>query len=80
MVCLACGRVEEFHDSVIEQLQEQIAASRGHALQAHSLALYGLCGKPGCPGSHDKADAPKGKGLRPAASAANARATPVSGR
>ena len=54
LVCVACGRVEEFHDDDIERLQEQIAQMRGYTLQAHSLALYGLCGKPDCPGSAEQ--------------------------
>ncbi len=46
LVCLRCGRVEEFCDPQIEARQELIAEERGFRLQAHALALYGLC--PGC--------------------------------
>ncbi len=55
LVCLACGRVEEFYDSEIERLQEQIAEIRGYKLHDHSLALYGLCGQQDCPGVRDTA-------------------------
>ena len=48
LVCLTCGRVEEFVDPQIEQRQKAIAAERGFELQDHSLALYGICRKPGC--------------------------------
>ena len=43
LVCLRCGRVEEFCDTQIEARQQAIAAERGFRLQAHALALYGLC-------------------------------------
>lgn len=49
LVCLTCGRVEEFYDQQIEQRQRAIAAERGFELQDHSLALYGTCIKPNCP-------------------------------
>jgi Fur family ferric uptake transcriptional regulator len=48
LVCLSCGRVEEFMDPEIEQRQRSIAASRGFELQEHSLALYARCTKPDC--------------------------------
>jgi Fur family ferric uptake transcriptional regulator len=48
LVCLTCGRVEEFVDAEIEQRQNAIALERGFELQDHSLALYGVCRKPGC--------------------------------
>jgi Fur family ferric uptake transcriptional regulator len=48
LVCLTCGRVEEFVDPEIEQRQKAIALERGFELQEHSLALYGICRKPGC--------------------------------
>ncbi len=49
LVCLDCGRVEEFYDPQIEQRQRELTASRGFALQEHSLALYARCTKPDCP-------------------------------
>lgn len=48
LVCLRCGRVEEFFDEDIERRQREIAAARGFTLQDHSLALYGYCNKPDC--------------------------------
>lgn len=45
MVCVACGRVDEFHDAEIEERQRAVAAARGFALQEHRLALYGLCSR-----------------------------------
>jgi Fur family transcriptional regulator, ferric uptake regulator len=48
LVCLTCGRVEEFVDADIESRQHRIAAERGFRLQDHALALYGECTKPNC--------------------------------
>jgi Fur family ferric uptake transcriptional regulator len=49
LVCLDCGRVEEFFDAEIEQRQQSIARARGFALQEHALSLYGNCTKEACP-------------------------------
>ncbi|MCW5638792.1 MAG: ferric iron uptake transcriptional regulator [Rubrivivax sp.] len=49
LVCLDCGRVEEFFDPEIEKRQRAIAAQRGFELQEHSLALYAACSKKHCP-------------------------------
>jgi len=49
LVCLQCGRVEEFYDADIEKRQIKIAKDRGFSLQEHSLALYADCNKTECP-------------------------------
>ena len=49
LVCLDCGRVEEFFDAEIERRQHAIAEDRGFALQEHSLALYAACQTKDCP-------------------------------
>lgn len=49
LVCLQCGRVEEFFDPEIERRQQRIARDRGFALQDHALALYANCTKVDCP-------------------------------
>src|SRR5882757_10657254 len=49
LVCLTCGRVEEFVDGDIEALQNRIAEGRGFKLQEHALSLYGECTKVNCP-------------------------------
>jgi Fur family transcriptional regulator, ferric uptake regulator len=54
LVCLQCGRVEEFYDAEIEKRQIKIAKDRGFALHEHSLSLYADCIKPACP--HRKAE------------------------
>jgi len=48
LVCLDCGRVEEFFDAEIEKRQHAVAAARGFELQDHALALYGACTKQDC--------------------------------
>ncbi|TXI22209.1 MAG: ferric iron uptake transcriptional regulator [Roseateles sp.] len=49
LVCLTCGRVEEFFDAQIEERQHAIARERGFALQEHALSLYATCLKTDCP-------------------------------
>lgn len=49
LVCLQCGRVEEFYDGEIEKRQGEIARKSGFALRGHSLALYADCTKVDCP-------------------------------
>ena len=48
LVCMDCGRVEEFFDAEIEKRQRSIAQSRGFELQDHALALYAACTKKNC--------------------------------
>ena len=49
LVCLTCGRVEEFYDPEIEQRQRAVALAHGFDLQDHALSLYAVCTKPACP-------------------------------
>jgi Fur family ferric uptake transcriptional regulator len=49
LVCMDCGRVEEFFDAEIERRQRNVAQARGFELQDHSLALYAACTKMNCP-------------------------------
>lgn len=43
MVCVQCGRVEEFQDDTIEKRQQEIALQKHFSLTEHSLCLYGIC-------------------------------------
>jgi Fur family ferric uptake transcriptional regulator len=52
LVCLSCGRVEEFFDPEIEQRQHAVAQARGFELHDHALALYARCTKPDCEYRH----------------------------
>jgi Fur family ferric uptake transcriptional regulator len=49
LVCLQCGRVEEFYDAEIERRQERVARERGFSINEHSLYLYADCTKSQCP-------------------------------
>jgi Fur family ferric uptake transcriptional regulator len=48
LLCLSCGRVEEFYDAEIEARQRAVAEARGFALREHTLALYAECLRPDC--------------------------------
>ncbi len=48
IVCLDCGRVEEFVDSGIEERQTAVAQRLGFVIRDHSLILYGHCARQGC--------------------------------
>jgi len=50
IVCIRCGRVEEFFDKVIEERQREIAEKLGFTLSDHALTLYGECSSIDCPG------------------------------
>ena len=52
MVCVECGKIEEFHDERIEDLQERAAEAVGFVIVSHVHRLSGLCS--GC-----AANAPK---------------------
>lgn len=49
LVCLQCGKVEEFYDAEIEKRQIKIAKDRGFDIHDHSLYLYADCTKVKCP-------------------------------
>jgi Fur family ferric uptake transcriptional regulator len=49
LVCMQCGRVEEFFDGEIEKRQTKIARDRGFVISEHALYLYAECVKPACP-------------------------------
>lgn len=43
IVCMRCGRVDEFVDEMIEKRQRQKAEELGFKLTEHSLIMYGQC-------------------------------------
>lgn len=49
ILCLECGRIEEFCDEDIERRQRVIAQRLGFELAEHCLILYGHCGRLDCP-------------------------------
>jgi Fur family ferric uptake transcriptional regulator len=44
LVCVKCGKVEEFIDNMIEARQQEIAKTAGYQITDHSLNIYGICG------------------------------------
>jgi len=50
LVCVNCGKVEEFFDPEIEHRQHEAAKARGFKLQDHALALYVVCERAECEG------------------------------
>ena len=53
IVCVQCGRVEEFFDQTIEDRQKAVVASKGYDINDHSLVIYGNCTRPDCPHRSD---------------------------
>ncbi len=49
MVCLDCGRVEEFYDPEIESRQQAVAQAKGFVIADHALSLYAHCTQNPCP-------------------------------
>lgn len=44
ILCVKCGKVEEFVDEVIEERQRAIAKKKGFSMTDHALYIYGVCG------------------------------------
>ena len=49
LVCLDCGKVEEFYDAEIEKRQHSVAKAKGFSIAEHALSLYAHCTKNPCP-------------------------------
>lgn len=43
ILCVRCGRVDEFVDDIIEQRQRAIAENAGFSMTDHCLYIYGIC-------------------------------------
>ncbi len=64
LLCLACGKIEEFHDQRIEALQEEAASKKGFVLVSHDLRLRGYCR--GCAAKRARANPASKPGDAPA--------------
>ena len=42
-ICTACGKIIEFENPKIEELQQAVAKRFGFQLSSHKMELYGLC-------------------------------------
>lgn len=49
LICLDCGKVEEFYDAEIEKRQAAVAKAKGFSIADHALSLYATCTKSECP-------------------------------
>ncbi len=49
LVCLDCGKVEEFYDAEIEKRQNDVATAKGFTIADHALSLYAHCTRTACP-------------------------------
>lgn len=54
IMCVDCGRVEEFFDPEIEARQNAVAAAQGFKVREHAMYLYAECIKPNCPNKSSK--------------------------
>ena len=52
LVCLDCGRVEEFYDAQIERRQSAVAQEKGFTIADHTLSLYAHCTRELCSHRH----------------------------
>lgn len=49
IICMQCGRIVEFVDERIEELQNKAAKENGFSITGHSLNIFGNCSKhPDC--------------------------------
>ncbi|MEN9580656.1 MAG: hypothetical protein RJA70_3665 [Pseudomonadota bacterium] len=49
LICLDCGKIQEFEEPLIEELQSRIAKRYGFQIVDHKHELYGRCGDATCP-------------------------------
>ena len=51
LICIGCGKIVEFEEPRIEELQDAIAARYGFAITSHKHEMYGTC--PDCQTGED---------------------------
>ncbi len=44
LICERCGRIVEFSNAEIEELQERVARTLDFVISGHKMELYGICG------------------------------------
>lgn len=45
MICTKCGKISEFTNSELENMQVEIAARHGFHILQHKMEIYGICGE-----------------------------------
>jgi len=43
LICIECGKITEFEEPAIEELQQKIAKRHGFQVRAHKHEMYGVC-------------------------------------
>ena len=43
LICLECGKITEFEEPLIEELQGRVAERHGFVVHQHKHELYGVC-------------------------------------
>jgi Fur family ferric uptake transcriptional regulator len=43
LICMECGKITEFEEDAIEELQAKIAKRHGFLVRAHKHEMYGVC-------------------------------------
>jgi Fur family transcriptional regulator, ferric uptake regulator len=43
LICVDCGKIQEFEEPEIEELQDAVAQKYGFELRSHKLEMYGIC-------------------------------------
>lgn len=51
IICLGCGRILEFNEDLLEDIEAAVARNTGFSIVDHSLAIYGYCST--CLEKHD---------------------------
>jgi len=46
IICIECGRIVEFMDEKIEELQRKAAREKGFSITGHDLNIFGICDSP----------------------------------
>ncbi|MBI5367307.1 MAG: transcriptional repressor [Planctomycetes bacterium] len=54
MICLRCGRIQEFSHPLLDQLPRRIARERGFAATSHSIRIHGVCADCGAGGGRKR--------------------------
>jgi len=49
IICNQCGKIVEYEDERIEELQDALASRLGFRVSSHRHEIYGDCVRPGCP-------------------------------
>jgi Fur family transcriptional regulator, ferric uptake regulator len=43
LICVSCGKITEFEEPAIEELQDQVAERHGFEITSHKHEMYGTC-------------------------------------